>query len=248
MTLTTPASVLTEAVEYDHDGTRLKGFLAYDADSHGQRPGVLVFSEWWGLTELARNRARQLAALGYVALAADVYGEGRVIEMARPEEAAQAAGALRADPAAWRGRAAAALTCLTGHPAVDPAKLAAIGYCLDTALQLAYSGADLKAVLLFHSALPLPTAAEAAVIRGDVLVCVGGADPFVPGPAVTTFRAALDAAGVTIEVVSYPGVGHSFTSPLADRVGNPGMRYDRPAAEDAWARMTGFLAVTFGDA
>jgi dienelactone hydrolase len=239
-------SIRTEAVEYEHGDTKLKGFLAYPEAAKGGRPGVLVFSEWWGLNEYAKSRARRLAALGYVAFAADVYGDGVVIDIAHPDDAAKMAGALRANTMAWRGRARAALEQLTQRENVDASKVAAIGYCLDSALQLAYSGAALKAVATFHSLLPTPTEAEARAIEAKLLVCLGGADPFIPEKAREDFRAALRSARVELDFVTYDGVLHSFTSPEADRVGNPDMRYDKRADEDSWERMKALFARTFG--
>ena len=101
----TAGTVRTAVVEYDHGGTEMRGFLAYDEEFQGRRPGVLVFPEWWGVNGNARDRARRLAALGYVAFVADVYGDGRVIGIDRPADAAAAAAAVRADPTTWRGRA-----------------------------------------------------------------------------------------------------------------------------------------------
>ena len=152
---------------------------------------------------------------------------------------------LRANPKAWRGRATAAFLQLTAQPNVDASKIAAIGYCLDTAFQLAYAGADLKAVVTFHSALPTPTDAEAMAIKAKVLVCLGASDTFIPEQAIKDFRAALDTAGVNLDFVTYEGVLHSFTSPNADRVGNPGMKYDKDADEDSWRRMKELFTATF---
>ncbi|MDB5310162.1 MAG: dienelactone hydrolase family protein [Gemmataceae bacterium] len=246
MGASTRAAIQTTTVEYEYGGTRLKGYLARGAAATDRRPGVLVFPEWWGLDESARTRARLLAELGYVAFAADVYGEGRVIGTTRPGDAAAAAAALRANPGAWRGRTPAALGQLTGRPDVDASKVAAVGYCLESALQLAYTGAEVKAVATFHSVLPMPTDAEAKAIRAAVLVCVGGMDPFILPPAIEGFRAALGAAGVELDVITYPGVVHSFTSPEADAVGNPALRYDRDADRDSWGRMKALFAAALG--
>ncbi len=243
-----PAAVKTETVEYEHAGTKLKGYLAYDDAAPGKRPGVIVFPEWWGLNDYAKTRARQLAAMGYVAFAADLYGDGKVIDLAHPEDAKGMATSLRANQGVWRGRAAAAFQQLAARPNVDATKIAAIGYCLggSTALQLAYTGADLKAVTTFHAGLPTPTAAEAAAMKAKVLVCHGGADPAVPMKAVIDLKTAMDGAKKPLEVVSYAGVVHSFTSPDADKVGNPAMKYDKEADEDSWKRMSALFRQELG--
>ena len=135
------AAVVTKTVEYEHDGTKLKGFLAYDDASKEKRPGVLVVHEWWGLDEYAKNRCKQLAELGYVAFAPDMYGGGKVVD--HPDDARKMAGMVRQNVKTWRGRAEAGLNQLKSQPNVDAGKLAAIGYCFggSTALQLAAAGA-----------------------------------------------------------------------------------------------------------
>lgn len=245
---TAPAAVVTKVVEYEHDGTKLKGFLAYDDAVKDKRPGVLVFPEWWGLDEYAKGRAKQLAGMGYVAFAADLYGEGKVIDIDHPADAQKMAGALRANVKSWRGRAEAALKQLTAQPTVDATKVAAIGYCLggSTALQLAYAGADLKAVATFHAALPNPTPDEAKAIKAKIYVAHGAADTFIPEKAVAAFKAAMDAGGVTYTFEAFPGVVHSFTVPGADKAKNPGMKYDKAADEKSWKEMQALFKTAFG--
>src|SRR3954447_10993359 len=155
------AAVKTKTVTYQHGGMTFKGHLAWDDTVKGKRPGILVVHEFWGLNDYARRRAEQLAGLGYVAFACDMYGGGKVTT--HPEDAARMAGEVRKNVKAWQGRAQAALDVLKGQEQVDPKKLAAIGYCFggSTALELAYSGADLKAVVTFHAALPVPEPEQA---------------------------------------------------------------------------------------
>jgi dienelactone hydrolase len=243
-----PAAVVTRTVEYEQDGTKLKGFLAYDDASKEKRPGVIVFPEWWGLNDYARNRAKQLAEMGYVAFAADLYGNGQVIDVAHPEDAGKMAGALRMNLKTWRGRAEAALKQLTSQPNVDPSKVAAIGYCLggSTALQLAYSGADLKAVATFHAALPTPTAEDAKAIKAKLYVANGADDKFIPEKAIAAFKDALDKAGVKYTFENFPGAVHSFTVPDADKANNPGMKYNKAADEKSWAEMRKLFKETLG--
>lgn len=240
------AAIRTEVVDYEYDGTKLKGFVAYDDAIKGKRPGVLVIHEWWGLNDYAKERCRQLAALGYTAFACDMYGDGKVTS--HPDDALKFATEVRNNIKVWRGRAEAGLKVLSSHPTVDGSRLAAIGYCFGgaTCLQLAYTGASLKALATFHAALPTPTSEEAKAIQPRMLIAHGGADNFIPESSIKTFRAALDAAGVKYDFVSYPGVVHSFTVPEADKVGNPGMKYDRAADEDSWKRMLALFKETLG--
>jgi dienelactone hydrolase len=239
------AEVQTKKIAYKHGDLECQGFLAWDDAAAGPRPGVLVLHEWWGLNDYARERTEQLAKLGYVAFAADLYGEGKVTE--HPKEAGAMAAKVRANVQDWRKRAATALEVLAAQPQCDKTRLAAIGYCFggSTALQLAYSGADLKAVATFHAALPAPTPQEAEQVKAAILVCHGADDKFIPEQAIKAFRDALDKAGVKYEFVSYPGAVHSFTVPSADKHNIPGMKYNKAADEDSWKRMAALLAEKF---
>jgi dienelactone hydrolase len=234
-----PAAIVTKTIDYEFEGVKLKGFLAYDDAVTEKRPGVLVFPEWWGLNDYAKSRAKQLAVMGYVAFAADLYGDGKVIDVAHPQDAQKMATELRMNVKTWRGRAEAALKQLTALPNVDASKVGAIGYCLggSTALQLAYSGADLKAVATFHAALPTPTADEAKAIKAKLLIAHGGDDKFISEKSIAAFKDSLENAKVNFLFLSFPGVVHSFTVPDADKANNPGMKYDRAADEKSWKAM-----------
>jgi dienelactone hydrolase len=231
-----PAAVVTKTVEYEFDGVKLKGHIAYDDGAMDKRPGVLVVHEWWGLDEYAKGRCKMLAEAGYVAFAPDMYGEGKTTE--HPADAKKMADLTRENVKVWRGRAEAGLKQLKKHPQVDGDKLAAIGYCFggSTCLQLAYSGADLKAVVTFHAALPKPTADEAKAIKPRVLVCHGADDFFISADAIKAFRGALDDAKTKYEFVSYKDAVHSFTVPGADKHMIKGMKYDKTADADSWKR------------
>ena len=169
----THAAVVTKTIDYEYDGAKLKGFLAYDDATAEKRPACLVVHEWWGLNDYAKERCKKLAELGYVAFAVDMYGDGKSVE--HPDDARKMATAVRQNLKTWRGRAEAGLKQLTSQPNVDAAKVAAIGYCFggSTCLQLAYSGADLKAVATFHAALPTPTPEEAKAIKAKLYVAHG---------------------------------------------------------------------------
>src|SRR5512144_1890169 len=119
------AGLRTERIEYRHGDAVLAGYLAYDDAVVGKRPGVLVVHEWWGLNDYAKRRAEQLARLGYVAFALDMYGKGMSTTDAK--EAGKLAGIFRSDRPFGRARAAAGLDVLKKQPQVDPARIAAIG-------------------------------------------------------------------------------------------------------------------------
>ncbi len=243
---TAPAAVVTKVVEYEYDGTKLKGFLAYDDALKGKLPGVLVVHEWWGLNDYARERCKKLAELGYVAFAVDMYGDGKTVD--HPDDARKMATTVRENLKTWRGRAEAGLKQLTSQPNVDADKIAAIGYCFggSTCLQLAYAGADLKAVATFHAALPTPTADEAKAIKPKIYVAHGADDFFIPEKAITAFKEGLDAAKVKYTFEAFPGVVHSFTVPGADKANIKGMKYDKAADEKSWKEMQTLFKETLG--
>jgi dienelactone hydrolase len=238
------AAVKTKVINYEYDGVKLKGFLAWDDAHNRKRPGVLVVHEWWGLNDYARKRAEELAKLGYVAFACDMYGDGKTTE--HPKEAGQFAGAVRKNLKVWQGRAMAGLKVLEDNPLVDSRNLAAIGYCFggSTALQLAYMGAPLKAVATFHAALPVPTPEQARAIKPRILIGHVAVDPFLPKETIDKFKAALDAATVDYQFKSYPGTVHSFTVPGADKVGLKGMAYNAAADRQSWAAMLALFQQT----
>jgi dienelactone hydrolase len=240
------AAVVTKVVDYEYEGAKLKGFLAYDDATKDKRPGVLVVHEWWGLNDYARERCKKLAELGYVAFAVDMYGDGKSVE--HPDDARKMATAVRENVKTWRGRAAAGLKQLTSQPNVDATKIAAIGYCFggSTCLQLAYSGADLKAVATFHAALPTPTPEEAKAVKAKLYIAHGGDDAFVPEKSVAAFKEALDKAKVEYKFESFPGVVHSFTVPGADKIGMKGMKYDKAAHEKSRKEMQTLFKETLG--
>ncbi len=240
------ASVITKTVEYTHDGAKLKGFLAYDDAQKGKQPGVLVVHEWWGLNDYAKMRCKKLAEAGYVAFAPDMYGEGKTA--AHPEDARKMSATVRKNVDAWRSRAQAGLKVLASQKNVDSAKLAAIGYCFggSTALQLAASGADLKAIVTFHAALPKLTVADGKATRARVLICNGADDYFIKAEDIKSFKETFDKAGVKYEFVPYKGAVHSFTVPDAGKHMIKGMAYNKAADEDSWKRMLVLFKETLG--
>jgi dienelactone hydrolase len=239
-------AVVVQRIKYRYGGVTLQGFLAWDNAIQGKRPGVLVVHEWWGLNEYAEKRAKDLAKLGYVAFAADMYGEGKTTE--HPKEAMQFAGEVRKNVKVWQGRARAGLKILRDNPHVDPDRLAAIGYCFggSTALELAYSGADLKAVVTFHAALPVPDPEQAKAIKAKVMICHGAADKFIPEDTIQKFRAALEEARVDYQMIYFGGAVHSFSVPGADRHKLPGIAYNAEADRRSWRYMQVLFREVFG--
>ena len=231
------AAVQTKQVTYKDGNLECHGFLAWDDAIEGPRPGVLVVHEWWGLDAYAKRRAEMLAKLGYIAFAADMYGEGKTVN--HPKDAGEMAGKVRMNVEDWRKRGLAALNVLTSQPQCDKTKLAAIGYCFggSTVQQLAFAGTDLKAVASFHGGLVQPTPEQVKAAKAEILICNGADDTFIPAAAIKSFREALDKGAAKYEFISYPGAKHSFTVPEADSHGVDGLKYNKEADEKSWADM-----------
>jgi dienelactone hydrolase len=240
------AAVQTRSVEYRQGDTVLEGYLAFDASSTAKRPGVLVVHEWTGINPYTRRRVEQLAGLGYVAFAADIYGKG--VRPATREEAAATAGKYKADRALLRARVQAALAELRRQPNVDPAKVAAIGYCFGgtTVLELARSGADVLGVVSFHGGLDTPTPSDAKKIRAKVLALHGADDPNVPPAQVQAFEDEMRGGKVDWQLVKYSGAVHSFTNPDAGNDNSKGAAYNAAADRRSWEAMKAFFAEIFG--
>ena len=240
------AKMVTKTVAYKQNGTVCKGFLVYDDAWTGKRPGVLVVPEWWGLNDFARERAEKLARMGYVALAADMYGDGLTTK--DPQEAAKLAGQVRGTPL-MRERALAALKALAAQPLVDPKRLAAIGFCFGgtAVLELAYAGADLAGVVSFHGGLTLPSAADLKRIKAKILVLHGADDPLVPPKDAAAFREAMRKAGADWQMVYYGGAVHSFTNPASGSDKSKGVAYNAEAAARSWEAMQAFFKEIFAE-
>lgn len=231
------AEVRSAPVAYKDGGENLTGYLYWNDAVEGERPGVLVVHEWWGLDEYARSRAEQLAELGYVAFAVDMYGGDKVTT--HPAQAKEWMTATVSNLDNWRRRAQAGLDKLKSLGMSDDSRLAAIGYCFGgaTVMQLAYAGADLDAVVSFHGSLPLPNGDEAKSFRGKVLIEHGNDDAFVPAERVDAFKAAMSEAGVDFTFNGYDGARHGFTNPDAGQFGIDNLKYDEAADTASWRAM-----------
>ncbi len=239
------AVIGTADVEYELDGTALRGYLAVDDARSERRPGVLLVHDWGGVGEYVQVRAQMLARLGYVALAADIFGAD---VRPGPQDAPRVAGGYYRDPALTRARAAAGLAQLRSHPLVDSSRIAAIGYCFGgwVALELARSGAELAGVVTFHAALSASDPADAANIKGKVLVLSGASDPVVPDEQVLAFENEMRAApDVDWQLVRYGGALHAFTQPEVN-LPDHGAAYQPAAERRSWTAMLDFFAEIFG--
>ncbi|MBA2482193.1 MAG: dienelactone hydrolase family protein [Planctomycetes bacterium] len=243
------AEVRVEAVPYQDGDVKLEGYLAYD-DAHGveRRPGIIVVHEWWGLNDHTKSRAKQLAELGYVAFAIDLYGAG--VRTKDPKEAARLSAPLRGDRALMRSRARAGLERLRAQPLASDA-LAAIGFCFGgtVALELARAGEPLKGIVVFHGGLAAgtdpsgkPMPASAGVLRAKVLALQGADDPLVPPSETAAFIDEMRSAKADWQLVQYGGAVHAFTNPSAGSDPATGVAYNEAADHRSWAAMREFLA------
>jgi len=239
------AALKTETIEYKHGDAVLEGYLAYDDAVEGKRPGVAVVHEWWGLNPYVKKRVEQLAGLGYVAFALDMYGKGKLTK--DPKEATEWSAPFKNDRSFGRARAAAGLAVLKNHKLVDARRIAAIGYCFGgtSVLEMARGGADLAGVASFHGGLDAPDPAKPGAVKAKVLVLAGGDDPFVPPAQVTAFEEEMRKAGADWQVHLYGGAAHSFTNPEADGYGLKGPAYNERADRRSWEAMKVFFAEIF---
>ncbi|RMS75928.1 Dienelactone hydrolase-related enzyme [Pseudomonas savastanoi] len=218
------AAIKTEQIDYKSaDGTKLVGYYAYDDAVKGPRPGVLVVHEWWGLNDYAKRRARDLAALGYSAMAIDMYGEGKNTEHPKDAMAFMQAALKDSDAADKR---------------------------FDAGLDAARRGEPLLGVVSFHGALVTNTPAKPG-IKVPMLVEHGAKDSMVTAENVAAFKKEMDDAKADYKFVSIDGAKHGFTNPDADRLshgdhGGPDIGYDKAADQSSWSDMQVFFKKIFG--
>jgi dienelactone hydrolase len=239
-------AIKEEPVTYTIDGKNYNGYVTYDSTQQGKRPAVLVVHEWWGLTDYPRSRAKQLAQLGYIAMAVDMYGDGKTGE--DPKTAQELATPFYKDPTLSKTRLDAATNKLKTFPQTDSSKMAAIGYCFGgfVVLNAAKLGSDLKGVVSFHGDLSgVPV--NKNLLKAKILVCHGEADQFV-NPEVPAFKKSMDSAGVDYTFKSYPNATHAFTNPAATEKGKKysmPIEYNAAADTASWNDMKTFFAKIF---
>ncbi|MFC1748241.1 dienelactone hydrolase family protein [Pseudomonadota bacterium] len=242
------AKVVSQELDYKSGDTVLKGFIAFDDAIKGKRPGVLVVHEWWGHNDYARKRATQLAEMGYVALAVDMYGDGK--QAAHPDDAKKFSSEIAQNMDVGKARFMAAMETLKQNKATDVDKIAAIGYCFGGAvvLQMAREGVDLDGVVSFHGSLGTSSPAKPGVVKARVLVAHGAEDPFIPGEHILGFIDEMNTAKADYQLMVYSGAKHSFTNPAANQFGakfSLPLEYSKKADEASWADMQRFFEEIF---
>lgn len=238
------ARIIEQNVDYAAGATTLKGYIAYDDSFKGRRPAIIVVHEWWGYNEYARSRARQLARLGYVGMAVDMYGDGK--QAAHPQDAQKFSSEVAGNIDLERQRFEAAMAVLAGHKLVEPGMIAAIGYCFggSVVLQMAREGVDLRGVASFHGGLTTRHPASPGAIKARILVAHGGLDPFTTPEQLTGFIDEMNHAGADYKIEIFSGAKHAFTNPGADEYGkrfNLPLAYNQRADEDSWQDLQMFL-------
>lgn len=240
------AEIQTKAITYEHDDVKLTGHLYWDDAMEGKRPGVMVVHEWWGLNDYAKKRAKMLAELGYVAFAADMYGDGKVTD--KPSQAKEWMQEVTVDVDGWRERAALGLEQLRNSGMVDSARMAAIGYCFGgaTVFQMSYAGTDALGVVSFHGAMPAAPEESKGKIGNKILAFHGAADKFIAPEVVTNWQTKLQEAEADWELVIFGGdVRHGFTNKDAANFGIENLKYDAQADFVSWERMKDFFSDLF---
>ena len=243
---TTEKSIKTEELITIADSKTHKSFVAYDANLKGKLPVVFIIPEWWGVTDYVKNRAKQLADLGYLAVVVDMYGDAKSV--ADPKDAQTLAGP-------FYGKAQPAQSIFDGIlkkaellPNADANKMAAIGYCFGgaMALNMARVHEPLKGVVSFHGNLMTGVKADNNAVK--VLVLNGADDTFVSKDEIAAFKKEMDSAKVDYKFVNYPGAIHSFTNPSSTEIGkknNLKVAYNKDADEKSWEEMKTFFNTIF---
>jgi dienelactone hydrolase len=236
-----PVPVEVRPFEYKLGDTTFDGYLVGTSQGPKQ-PGIVMVHDWMGASQKTVEKAERVASLGYQVLVADVYGKG--VRPKSPEEAGKLAGRYKGDRKLFRAHLTAALDALKAQDSVDPKRLAVLGYCFGGtgAVELARSGADLKAVVSFHGGLDSPTPADGKNIKAEVLALHGADDPFVKPADLKAFESELRSNKVKLRLVKYPGAVHAFTDKEAGSDNSKGAAYNARADAASFQEMKKFLA------
>jgi dienelactone hydrolase len=234
-----------QPLPYTEGAAHLNGYLARPAKTHGKVPGIVVVHQWMGLTDHERHTADALAKLGYVALAADIYGDGAAPK--DQKEAMALSGRFKGDRALYLKRLQAAVETLKAQASVDPGRLAVVGFCFGGtgALEAARGGLPVLGVVSFHGGLDSPADRPVGPIAAKILVCQGADDPYAPAKDVAAFEEEMRKAKADYTFIAYGGAVHSFTQKEAGNDPSKGAAYQEAAARRSWQHMKDFFAELF---
>ena len=241
------AAMQAKPVEWKQGKQRFSGFIVYNDSTAIKRPGLLMVPDWKGVTSASVEKAKQVAAAGYVVLVADVFGKG-----VRPKDDKAAMAQVTKmyqDLPGLRARAAAALDFLRSQAVsapIDTARIGAFGYCFGgkTVLELARSGADIAGVVSYHGGLDTTLPAQSGGLKASVLVLNGADDTYVPAQQIQGFESEMKAAGADLQFVNFSGAVHCFALETANSP--PGCVYNERAAKRAFTMMNQFFFERFG--
>ncbi len=237
-------SIKEENVTYTAGNVTMDGYLTYDANKEGKRPAILVVHEWWGLNDYPKMRARKLAELGYIAMAVDMFGNGKTVD--NPDDAGKMVGPFYQNPQMAKTRFDAAMNKLKTYSQADTNNIAAIGYCFGGAmvLNMARMGDNVKAVVSFHGNL-VGVPPDKNLLKAKILVCHGADDKFVQQPEVEKFKKQMDSIRADYTLKVYPNATHAFTNPASTENGEKfklPLKYNPAADSASWNDMKEFLA------
>jgi dienelactone hydrolase len=240
-------NIKEENITYSGNNTIMSGYVAYDGSKEGKRPAVLVIHEWWGLNDYPKMRARKLAELGYIAMAIDLFGNGKTAD--NPDDAGKLVAPFYQNPQMTKARFDAAMSKLKTYSQVDTSNMAAVGYCFGGAmvLNMARLGENLNGVVSFHGNL-VGTPPDKNLLKAKVLVCHGADDKFVQQPEVEKFKKQMDSIGADYTLKVYPNATHAFTNPAATTNGqkfNIPIAYNAAADSASWNDMKEFFGRIF---
>jgi dienelactone hydrolase len=241
------AAMKEETITFTSDSATLHAFVVYNDSVKGKRPAVLVLPEWWGLNEYPKMRARELAKLGYVAMAVDLYGDGKVAD--NPDSAKAFATPFYMHPEKAKARIDSAIAKIRSYDIVDGTKIGGIGYCFGGGMLIntARLGDDLKGIVSFHGSL-IGTPARKDLLRTRMLICHGNADKFVLPQEVAAFKKQMDSIGANYTFVGYDSATHAFTNPASTETGKKfkmPIEYNAKADSASWDAMKNFFADLF---
>jgi dienelactone hydrolase len=239
-------NIKEEQINYEIDGTKYNGYVYYNEKQEGKRPGILVVHEWWGLNDYSRKRAKQLAQLGYISMAVDMFGNGKTAE--DPESAQNLAMPFYKDPSLSKKRLDPAIDLLKTYSQTNNSKIGAIGYCFGgyVVLNAAKLGADLVGVVSFHGGLG-GAKPENGKVKAEMLICHGAEDPMA-NPDVEQFKKDMNDANVDYTFQVYADATHAFSNPNATAKGekyNMPIKYNEAADKASWKHMKQFFRKIF---
>lgn len=234
-------SVGTRSMDYKSKSETMEAFIAVPDIKRAKHPAVLIVHDWMGPSDFTKEKAQQLAQMGYVAMTADIYG--KKVRPKSQKEASELAGKYKKDPQLFRERLEAALETLKKLPEVDSSHIVAMGYCFGGTgvLELARSGAPIAGFATFHGGLATANTKDARNIKGKLLIMHGAVDPFVPDTEVMSFQKEMNDANVDYQFISYSGAVHAFAIPKAGFDVKTGAAYNAAADRRSWQAFSSFL-------